>query len=98
MDAPDPPSEPQGPSPRTKAWRAHRDAVRRAAESDRERAATDQAGRDRESERDYDNPMGVWIGLGVIVLLLLGSLFIINEMGCNALFSDRGLSRSGDCK
>ncbi|HLY56469.1 MAG TPA: hypothetical protein VKS60_12985 [Stellaceae bacterium] len=98
MDTPDPPCEPQGPSRGTKAWRARRDAVQRAAESDQERAAEDRAERDREAERDYDNPMGVWIGLGVIVLLLLGSLFIIDEMGCNALFSDRGLSRSGDCK
>lgn len=87
-----PPAEKQ--SPGTKAWVAHRVAARAAADADRADAATDRAEKEREIERDYDHPAGIWIGLAVIAVLLVVSLLVIKQMGCDPLFSDRALSRS----
>lgn len=51
-----------------------------------------------ESEEDTYNPRATWLGFLVVLVLLLGTWFVVNAIRCDPLFSDAGLSHSRACR
>lgn len=87
-----------GASLATQRWVERRAEMRAADAADRDKALEMRAEQERHIEQEPDNPVALGLGLLVILSFLIGSWFIINQMRCNPLYSDAGLSRSQACR
>ncbi len=58
---------------------------------------SDAKAEDADAEETH-NPLATWLGFLVVVVLLLGTWFVINQIKCDPLFSDAGLSHSRACR
>ncbi len=87
-----------GASPATQRWVERRAEMRAADAADRDEARETRAEQERHIEEEPNSPLALCLGLLVVLMLLFGSWFIINQMRCNPLFSDAGLSRSHACR
>lgn len=53
----------------------------------------------READREEThNPLALGLGLLVVVILFVGTWFVVNALTCDPLFSDAGLSHSRACR
>jgi hypothetical protein len=86
-----------GPSPGTRAFIARRAAMEEA------RIAADAAEAERQQKllahrrTDYQNPIAVAVGLAVLALLLIGFVFVIDQLRSDPWFSDCPTGR-GNCR
>jgi hypothetical protein len=62
------------------------------------RAADVNANAQEPEAEEAHNPLATWLGFLVVVALLLGTWFVINQINCDPLFSDAGLSHSRACR
>jgi hypothetical protein len=74
------------------------DERRAAAIADREHVLEERAKQKPYSEEEAQNPLALGLALAVILALLLGSWFLINQLKCDPLYSDAGLSHSRVCR
>ena len=81
----------------TKKWVARHKEAKEAAASDNERVAEDALRRDELAQRDYHNPMGVWIGLALAAVLVAAGLWVFNTLKCDPLESDLALVKKTSC-
>lgn len=87
-----------GASAATQRWVERRAKMRATDAADRDPRLEMRAEQERHIEEEPNNPVALGLGLLVVLVLLFGSWFIINQMHCNPLYSDAGLSRSHACR
>jgi hypothetical protein len=78
-----------GPSP---------EKTRSGIEADCDQATEACAEQGHYIEEEPRNLIALCLGALVVLILVLGALFIVNQTRCNPLFSDAGLSRSQACR
>lgn len=97
---PDPGSKSSTPKSATSARPrlvARRDDVQ-AGRGEREQARKRPEGEGRQGEDASLNPRALVLGLVVLLALIFGTLFIINQMRCDPLYSDTGLLQPNKCR
>jgi hypothetical protein len=81
-----------GASPETKRWIAWREGARADAAADREKALHARLEKEHRIEDEYHNPLAVYFGFLVVLLLLIGGWFIIDWMRCDPFYSDLAMT------
>lgn len=75
-----------------------REEAKQAEAADDSRMAEDAARKDALAQTDYHNPMGVWIGLAIVVLLVAAGMWVFESLKCDPLESDLALQKSSCSK
>lgn len=81
----------------TKKWVERREEAKEATTLDDERVTEEAARKDELARQDYHNPMGVWIGLILVVALVAAGLWVFNSLRCEPLESDLALVKKSSC-
>jgi sensor c-di-GMP phosphodiesterase-like protein len=81
----------------TKKWVERRDAAKSARAQDDQRVAAEAARKDHLAQQDYQNPMGVWIGLALVVGLVAAGMWVFESLKCDPLDSDLALVKKSAC-
>ena len=76
---------------------ARRDEAKEAAAVDAERVSDEAARKDELAQQDYHNPMGVWIGLALVVALVAAGMWVFESLKCDPLESDLALVKKSSC-
>lgn len=76
---------------------ARREELKSAAALDDERVSDEAARKDELAQADYHNPMGVWIGLALVVILVAAGLWVFESLKCDPLESDLALVKKTSC-
>jgi hypothetical protein len=86
-----------GPSPGTRAFIDRRAALDAASVAANEAEAEMQRHRAAQLRTDYQNPMALLLGLGVLALLLLGFVVVLDRLRSDPWFADCPSGRA-DCR
>ena len=81
----------------TKKWVARHKEANEAAAMDDQRVAEEAIRKDELAQQDYHNPMGVWIGLVLVVALVAAGLWVFDSLKCDPLESDLALMKKSSC-
>ena len=81
----------------TKKWVERRDEAKEAAALDDQHVSDEAARKDQLAQQDYHNPMGVWIGLALVVALVAAGMWVFESLKCDPLESDLALMKKSSC-
>lgn len=81
----------------TKKWVARRKEAKQAETLDDERVAEEAVRKDELAQEDYHNPMGVWIGLALVVILVAAGMWVFESLKCDPMESDLALGKNTSC-
>ena len=81
----------------TKKWVERRDEAKSARVRDDQRVSDEAARKDQVAEADYHNPMGVWIGLALVLALVAAGMWMFESLKCDPLESDLALVKKSSC-
>jgi cobalamin biosynthesis Mg chelatase CobN len=82
----------------TKKWVERRNEAKRVTEEDDKRVTDVQVRAEQLAREGYHNPMGVWIGLAVVAVLVVAGWLVIDTLRCDPLESDLALVKKDSCR
>jgi|GEM_PF-6713519 hypothetical protein len=87
-----------GPSSKTRAFIARRDALNEAAAAVEAVEADRRARQTQRQHAEYHNPLALLGGLVVLVLLLAGFVFVLDSLSGDPWYADCPRTATGNCR